>query len=755
MAAPVGWDEAMEASQTEHAAYLAQQREKATPFCLDEVRPAGRALIGWIDGGVGDADDTRAGQAQVRDSPETIEVLLIQRCADGTLRTLPWLDRGRGGLELPTTAVPTPQAARAAAASALRLPPLFARPWMFDRVVEELEREHHEAWQSKQSPWLQGELLLVLDEHCRTELAGYQLSYGPDDGLEVAMPGEPHAKVVSAQTASFDLTSAPWLPVLNIDGSRSVLSLREVFAQATSIRRLVGDLPTQEFALLRLLLAVLYDALDGPGDVYDWEELWTAENPFDAVSPYLDLHRERFDLLHPVTPFYQSAGLRTAKDEVSPLNKIVADMPDGAPFFTMRAAGIEHLAFAEAARWLVHTQAFDTSGIKSGVVGDPKAVNGKRYPQGVAWLGNLGGVYAEGDTLRQTLLLNLIPTDTANLRVTSPEDAPAWRRASNEPDDSFGDGSRTPAGLRDLFTWQSRRLHLHYDSRGVTGVVLTYGDELTPHNQHGLEPMTGWRRSGPQEKKLGLSTVYMPRQHDPARAAWRGIEALLAASTRNGQTQAAEAAPYMRPKIVDWLAQLARDGNLPSRNLLRVRISGAKYGTQQSIIDEVVNDEVTMAVVLLHEGDPGYGQAAVDAVNDAGAAVNALGDLAADLASAAGLDPEPERTISRDRAFGALDGPYRHWLLELGNSSDPDVARREWQGRLYDIVTAQGRILLDSAGIAAAQGRMVTTSRGERWIDDALAELYFRGRLNKALSMRPRADDADPAESDRSPEANA
>lgn len=743
-AAPTGWAEAMDVARAAHAAHIVKQREQAAVFCLDEVRGAGRSLIGWIDGGVGDADDTRAGRAQVRDSPETIEVLVVQRGGDGVLRTLPWLDRSRGGLELPTEAVPPPRAARAAAASALRLPALFAKPWMFDRVVQELEREFHEAWQTKESSWLQGELLLVLDEECRTHLAGYELSYTPDDGLEMVMPGEPHATVVrdreasNDKTASFDLTSAPWLPVLYVDGTRAVLSLREVFARSGSIRRLVGDLPTQDFALLRLLLAILYDALDGPRDGQDWEDLWTSGDPFAAVPAYLNSHRERFDLLHPVTPFYQVPGLQTAKGEVGPLNKIVADVPDGDPFFTMRMPGIEQLSFAEAARWLVHTQTFDTSGIKSGVVGDPKAVNGKRYPQGVAWLGNIGGVYAEGDTLRQTLLLNLIPADTTNLRVTSAQDAPAWRRQADKADGNQGEAEpRSPAGLRDLYTWQSRRVRLEYDTRGVTGAVLTYGDELAAQNMQGIEPMTGWRRSSAQEKKLGLPTVYMPQQHDPTRAAWRGIESLLAANNHNGKGQHAEAAASIRPKIVDWLAELAHYGNLPSRGLLRVRTAGAKYGTQQSIIDEVVSDELTMAVVLLHDGDHRFGQAAIAAVKDADSAVAALSDLASDLARAAGLDPDPERISARDRAFGALDGPYRRWLLELGSSTDPLAARSEWQGRVYDIIRAHGRMLLDSAGFAAAQGRMVTITGGKRWMDDALADLYFTGRINKALSSRP------------------
>lgn len=745
--APEDWADAMAEARGEYEAVLAQQRQRASVFCLDEVRAPGKALIGWIDGGIGDADDTRAGRAQVRDTPETLEVLVVQRCTDGTLRTLPWLEDGRGGLELPTDTVPPPRAARAAAGSTLRLPLLFSKPWMFDRVVGELEREYVEAWQSKQSPWLQGELLLVLDGDFQTRLADYELRYDKDNGLEVGVVGARDAKVVE-NAASFDLTSSPWLPVVRTDGTRADLSLREVFNQAGAIRRLAGDLPTQEFALLRLLLAIAHDALDGPRDTYEWEELWTAPEPFGGVPAYLDRHRDCFDLLHPLKPFYQVASLRTEKGEVSLLNKIVADVPNGDPFFTMRLPGVERLSFGEAARWLVHAQAFDTSGIKSGVVGDPKAVNGKRYPQGVAWLGNLGGVFAEGDTLRETLLLNLIAADTANLRVTSKADTPAWRRSELPEADGLTDEVRIPAGLRDLYTWQSRRLRLQHEAGAVTGVVLTYGDELIARDQLGIEPMTGWRRSKLQEKKLGIGTVYLPREHDPARAAWRGIDGLVAAYPRDARAQSAEAAQFLRPKIVDWLAQLGSEGVLPSHRLLRVRIVGARYGTQQSVIDEIVDDGVTMSVVLLHQKDHRFGHAAVDAVADANAAVGALGDLAADLAHAAGTAPDPQRSTARDRAFGALDSPYRNWLRDLGTAPDPQAARAVWQGQVYEIVSRVARVLLDSVGPAAAQGRLIRTPTGERWIDDALAELYFRGRLNKALSLRPGAGTTEALKSD-------
>ena len=106
--------------------------------------------------------------------------------------------------------------------------------------------------------------------------------------------------------ASFDLTSCPWLPVRLLDGGEAEMSLREVFEHAGSVRRLVGDVPTQEFALIRLLLAIVHDALQGPGDIADWNDLRSAGLPVKKIIAYLDEYRHRFDLLHPTEPPRQS-----------------------------------------------------------------------------------------------------------------------------------------------------------------------------------------------------------------------------------------------------------------------------------------------------------------------------------------------------------------------------------------------------------------------------------------------------------------
>lgn len=187
---PTGWAEAMAEARERHERHRADQAERAAVFRLGKAGAAGRPLFGWVAAGVGDADDTRAGKAQVRDSRESLEVVVVQRRADGSLATVPWLAPGRdgkplAGLDLPRDQPPPRRAARAAASCGLRLPIQFSYADVMDRAIAELEELYVPAWQVKESAWLSGQLILALDEDCQTHLAAFSLSYSESDGLEV------------------------------------------------------------------------------------------------------------------------------------------------------------------------------------------------------------------------------------------------------------------------------------------------------------------------------------------------------------------------------------------------------------------------------------------------------------------------------------------------------------------------------------------------------------------------------------------
>jgi CRISPR-associated endonuclease/helicase Cas3 len=183
---PAGWAEAMDQALRKHEDIKEAKAKAADTFRIGAAARPGRSLMGWLAGGAGDADDTRAGRAQVRDAPESLEVIVVEERDDGSLATVSWAGEDRGGLPLPTHAVPAAKAAKAAAACMLRLPAQMARPYVIDRVIADLEQFCFPNWQVKESLWLSGELILPIRPGCQTSVAGFRLSYTRDDGLEVS-----------------------------------------------------------------------------------------------------------------------------------------------------------------------------------------------------------------------------------------------------------------------------------------------------------------------------------------------------------------------------------------------------------------------------------------------------------------------------------------------------------------------------------------------------------------------------------------
>ncbi len=107
-----------------------------------------------------------------------------------------------------------------------------------------------------------------------------------------------------------NLSGDPWIPVVNEEGEKSLVSLDDVFRKGGRIRDLAVS-PAQRIALTRLLVCITQAALDGPQDEEDW--LACKDRIAPAALEYLQRRRDCFEL-YGDKPFLQIAGLEADKD---------------------------------------------------------------------------------------------------------------------------------------------------------------------------------------------------------------------------------------------------------------------------------------------------------------------------------------------------------------------------------------------------------------------------------------------------------
>jgi len=542
----------------------------------------------------------------------------------------------------------------------------------------------------------------------------------------------------------FNLLDEPWIPVRLLDGTIADVGLLELLRRTTDIADLACELPTQSIAIQRLVLAVAYRVAT-PRDTRDWVRQWEDGAPTEQMIEYLERWRDRFYLFGGRFPFMQVADLRTAKDSVSGLEKLIADVPNGEQFFTTRhGRALACIPPSEAARWLVHAQAYDPSGIRSGAVGDSQVKGGKGYPIGPSWCGHLGLVWLKGKDLDETLVLNLIPADAAGLRgVESSTEwgACSWEAAEPENavrgDYSLLDPLGTPrdVSIPRLLTWHSRRIRLVGDSSGVTGVVLAQGDKLAPQEMRLYEPQSLWRYSTPQSKKF-KTDVYMPRKFEAGRALWRNLPGTLPTVTTVQGVDKQPKQEFLPSATLSFHYQLDNaliEATYPK--VMRIQAVGVTYGPQEATFDDIYSDELTLSVAVMRVEREDLSAEIDRQVRLTEEVARDVGTLAANLARAAGESGDGAGDGARDRAkelfFSAVDTDFRTWLSQVdGHESARDAGRR-WERALRQHATDIQAELVRGASSSAIIGR----DAGRGYMNVGIAENYFWSALNKRLPV--------------------
>ncbi|MDT0189636.1 type I-E CRISPR-associated protein Cse1/CasA [Rothia terrae] len=529
----------------------------------------------------------------------------------------------------------------------------------------------------------------------------------------------------------FNLVERPWIRVQTQDGSLKELSLEELFSEGYTVHRLSHDDALIDTAVLAVLEAIFIRAnlryvTGNGGDKFldedrfntkAWVQHMLTEQPsnLEPVIDYLNDEniKTRFNLFHPEHPFMQVADLHTEKGAFSNISRIIFDSESD--HFSIRAdKGKQSLSLGEAARYLIATHGYDYSGIKSGAVGDTRVKGGKGYPIGTGWHGATGKVLLHGKNIVETLLLNMPFGESFALNedgyFTAYEtDLPVWERspdtaAQREPDQE----TVQPTGVCDVLTWQSRRIRLFPHNNEVTGVLVSNGDKIPDKfvdATNRFDPWTGYRYSKNQSKKN--LEIWMPLQHSPERTLWRGVEAFIAQTTAKGE----EKAP-IKPATFTGLRYF------PEKNHLSVQLVGVVYGTQNSVIETVIDETLPIELALLTEK---YEKQKAAITENAAKSVEAsvrLGSFSGRLLVAAGKEYIFQASAT-ESALHRLEQEYKRWLRTITHESKPEDLKKSWQIAANNFLRAEANHLVAVAPPRVQVGRFQRNNNEESLISAA------------------------------------
>ena len=528
----------------------------------------------------------------------------------------------------------------------------------------------------------------------------------------------------------FNLIDEPWIRVMDSNCNISEVSLKDAILNAHNYKSLSGELPTQDIAVMRLMLAVLhtvYSRADENGNecpledneeeaVDRWKALWKKGRFSEkAIDDYFEKWHERFWLFHPERPFGQVAGLTIGTDYDAPkLNGEISESSNKVRFFSMYSGNEKSsLTYPQAARWLLYLNAYDDTSSKPTKEGKAKA-GGSLPSPGVGWLGKLGLIYITGNNLFETLMLNLI---MINENIVQGSQNPLWEQ------EKVSAAERTeitlPYDLAALYTLQSRRILLIRKDNKVVSYKLLGGDFFEKENAF-FEPMTVW--SSPKKD----NDIFTPKRHDSSKQMWREFSVLF---EEKGNKQAG---------VVRWFKNYLQGKNLIPRSfLLKTSITSVEYGDKDFFVKNVFSDSLTMHAELLSELGANWRAKIETEIDRCGKLANAIAYLAQNLyVASGGSNSKKDKhyteipNVVTSQLYYRFDLPFREWLRSIDPLDDEKQKydkQLKWQSTARRITELYAQELVSETADTAIIGH----KEGDIIYSSPKAMMIFRGQMKK------------------------
>lgn len=558
----------------------------------------------------------------------------------------------------------------------------------------------------------------------------------------------------------FNLLEEPWILVLTDEkGSSEEVSLVQLFQNAHKYKQLAGEMQMQNFAILRLLLAVLhtvFSRFDSQGEPYPyivlderfkqleeldeddledhqdnlmatWENLWKRKSFPEIVAKYLYCWKDRFFLFDDKHPFYQvtkdellkwpiKAGRGTDPTEIHPktLNRTISESGNKLALFSPRyeiEANKNRISEAELARWLILYQGVVGTGDKARYAGF-EGTNSK------GWIYDIGGIVLRGKNLFETLLLNLVLLHPEKKYQTTIQ-RPCWEQTGDEIITRLLSGYPVD-NLAELYTNWSRAIFVDPETQVEEDFTIsTVKLPEINHQDQFVEPMTLWRyrTQGPNKD------FRTPQKHQINASFWRSFGTIFLSKDVNDK----------RPGIIDWFYEIKKITKQTNAVIESYGMESDGNATSWLPVEEYFDILDINEHVLTDIQDDGWVVRINGEVEKTKEIIqNTFGRFVNEIKDIRNVDGNEFTNKIILQAYYEVDLPFRQWLNSLEVNQDKEERIYEWRLNLRAIIRKEADFLVHSAGHRDYKGISI---KDKPFKNIATAYNQFDYWLNKNLGF--------------------
>lgn len=580
--------------------------------------------------------------------------------------------------------------------------------------------------------------------------------------------------------SEFNLIYEPWVKVLTNDNKNIEVSLKTLFENAHQYIGLAGDMKTQDFAILRILQAILntvFSRFDATGKKYPfleldsryipqtkklnnvdtskyiksliktWDDLWEMKKFPSIINDYLEKQKDRFYLFDEKHPFMQ-ANIEILKKPVNQkgksyiyfkdINRLISESGNTKEIFSPKEENYKNkLSHSELARWILMLHGYTGT--------DDKCKFKEMEPEEKSSIGTLlplGGIALKGNNLFETLLLNLILVhpDQDYQTYSSLLQTPSWEYDNNELIEKFIT-SAPPKNLSELYTWWSRAFI--YDNENKEALQIIKLPEITNIN---LEPQTLWTINKKENKII-------PKLYEINESLWKSFGLII---QNKDKTQ-------KQPHIIKWYQykeKIKKDYNL---TIVAVGMKKHHKGASQRPVNEIYDTLTINDFVIKDLKEKGWNDRIEETVRKTKEVIEKnykkfVKSLFIDI-RAGGSRKAPNEINYNDRKKGKksiidseiekiyslIDYKFKYWLSSIKPSDKKDDKTDEWKNQLKLLLEKQAKKLVIRFSRRDVMGSVsnVTNTENEelkKYQNIFIVYNDFMQRLYKFLNPRKRVN---------------